>query len=71
MLLDIHILDNLLILESLKWYYGVEKGKKKNLRILVHTAKLHFIRIILTYKVTAIYEMLSSAILCMLGVPAS
>lgn len=29
MLLDIYILDDLLILESLKWYYGGEKGKKK------------------------------------------
>lgn len=34
MLLDIHILDDLLILESLKWYYGVEKGKKKKFKDL-------------------------------------
>lgn len=71
MLLDIHILDDLLIPESLQWYYWVEKGKKK-LRILVHTAKLHFLRVILTYNVTAVYENASSlALLWMLGVPAS
>lgn len=31
MLSDIYILDDLLILESLKWYYGGEKGKKKKI----------------------------------------
>lgn len=71
MLLDIHILDDLLIPESLQWYYWVEKGKNK-LRILVHTAKLRFIRVILTYNVTAVYEnAISLALLWMLGVPAS
>lgn len=44
-----------MVLLSLKW--------QKFLRISVHTAKLPFIRVILTYNITAMYENATSSAL--------